>query len=98
MKSGGEMQSSTITLCDNCHASLSVSRRYNEDVLERLRGLSVDPLPDIDKEVLKNERAERDLQEQVFSSIIMLLIVLQVPTGRSTSGMVLRNRSLRVRE
>ncbi|KAL1678404.1 hypothetical protein EV122DRAFT_212016 [Schizophyllum commune] len=62
----GEMQSSTITLCDNCHASLSVSRRYNEDVLERLRGLSVEPLPDIDKEVLKNERAERDLQEQVF--------------------------------
>ncbi|KAL1701300.1 hypothetical protein EV121DRAFT_294397 [Schizophyllum commune] len=58
--------SSTITLCENCHASLSVSRRYNEDVLERLRGLSVEPLPDIDKEVLKNERAERDLQEQVF--------------------------------
>ncbi|KAL1717768.1 hypothetical protein EV715DRAFT_202446 [Schizophyllum commune] len=45
---------------------LSFHRRYNEDVLERLRGLSVDPLPDIDKEVLKNERAERDLQEQVF--------------------------------
>ncbi|KAL1729646.1 hypothetical protein EV714DRAFT_212635 [Schizophyllum commune] len=46
--------------------SLLQVRRYNEDVLERLRGLSVDPLPDIDKEVLKNERAERDLQEQVF--------------------------------
>ncbi|KAI5886362.1 uncharacterized protein SCHCODRAFT_02672590 [Schizophyllum commune H4-8] len=56
-------------------------RRYNEDVLERLRGLSVDPLPDIDKEVLKNERAERDLQEQVIRTERLLRDLLRQLTA-----------------